>query len=194
METAPSAIPVARESPWLPTATRRRLAARDLGQQTAERVALDQFRLESVERFGLDAATLERRLRLFGQVSEHLGHRPAGMHGDGRIVDCEERERSVGRGDHAAARAALTPASERSTPQTTRSKTDVWVAVCTSQPPSASAAAMSSVESTPTGRRVGPSTTRRWAVPCSVISCAARSSVSAGVTMTIGLAAEPPAV
>ena len=78
-----------------------RLAALDLGLQTAERVALDKLCLESVERFGLDAATLERRLRLFGQVSEHLGHRPAGMHGDGRIVDCEERERSVGRGDHA---------------------------------------------------------------------------------------------
>ena len=116
---------MARESPWLPTATRVASAAPDLGQQTVERVALDQLRLESVERLGLDAATLERCLRLFGQVSEHLGHRPAGMHGDGRIVDCEERERSVGRGDTPAARAALTPASERSTPQTTRSNTVV---------------------------------------------------------------------
>ena len=56
-------MPVAREIPWLPTTTAVASRLDDLGQQTLQRVALQQLRLERMERLGLGAAPLERASR-----------------------------------------------------------------------------------------------------------------------------------
>ena len=53
------------------------VSAGDLRQQAVERVAFDQLRVQAVERLGLRDAALERRLRLLGQLCEHLGHAPS---------------------------------------------------------------------------------------------------------------------
>ena len=70
------------------------LASSDLGKQAVEGVALDELRFEGVEGLGFGAATLKRRLRLLGQLLEHMEHRPAGVHRDRGVVDCDECERS----------------------------------------------------------------------------------------------------
>ena len=64
----------------------------------------------------------------------------------------------------------------------------------TASHPAATARAMSSDESMPTGRPAAGETTTRCAVSCSAISCAACSSESSGRTTTKSAAATSPAV
>ncbi len=171
MDTAPSAIPAARERPWLPDRDERRLATLDLGEQAEARVTLDELRLERVQGPCLDARVIERSMRFLGQFRQYLRHRPAGVNGDRGVVDGKERKRSVWCREEGCRPCGAPPClgCDRRHRRRDRRRSCCCHSRSCSFP---RLAAMSSVESTPTGSRAGTSRRRAGG------RCHARSSAA----------------
>jgi hypothetical protein len=78
----------------------RRVAPLDLGEQAAQRVALEQAGPDPMSRLGLGPPVLEGGVRLSSHLGGHRRHLKAGVDGDGGILDGDQGERAFGLRHH----------------------------------------------------------------------------------------------